>query len=53
MITDASIPRDNGVLQLCHTCQRKVHFANGFLRLLISTLEGMAKSHGARMRRAA
>lgn len=35
MITDPVIPRSrNGVLRLCHRCQRRIYFANGFLRLL-------------------
>lgn len=43
MITDPAIPRDNGALRLCHTCQRRVYFANGFLRLLAKELTAAAR----------
>lgn len=36
MLTDVSVPRTaNGGIRLCHLCQRRVYFANGFLPFLI------------------
>lgn len=34
LVTDEIIPRINGVLALCHQCQRSVYFAGGFLKHL-------------------
>lgn len=44
MITDPCIPRNSdGVLQLCHGCQRQVYFDGGFIRSLARRLERAAR----------
>jgi hypothetical protein len=44
MITAPEIPRlNNGGVALCHTCQRRVYFAGGFLELMASQLEQIAQ----------
>lgn len=52
MITDPAVPRIPGtdMIALCKLCQRRVHFAGGFLKLLVQILRfeaGMTKSQVA------
>jgi len=43
MLLDDAVPRlSNGGIALCHICQRMVYHANGFLALVIRTLESAA-----------
>lgn len=49
MLTAPEVPRlANGGIALCHTCQRRVYFRNGFLPLLAQTVNREAKTYRAR-----
>lgn len=44
MLTDEAVPRlPAGGIALCHHCQRRVYFANGFINLLVRTVERKAR----------
>lgn len=43
MITDDAVPRfPNRGLAICHFCQRAIHFAGGFVQLLIRDMKRIA-----------
>jgi hypothetical protein len=53
MITAPDVPRlTGGGIALCHTCQRSVYFAGGFLQLLIQDLKREATAKIAERARA-